>query len=93
MHYLIADGDASLGPGRLDSVQISLLNVDESKINYEMIEMLVHHICSTPEHQLPLGGEEGVCVCVCVCARACESVHIHIYIYIYIIYIHRFIGL
>jgi hypothetical protein len=42
------EGDA----GTLDAVKISLLNVDESKINYEMIEMLVHHICSAPQHQV-----------------------------------------
>ena len=47
------DGPAE-AVGRLDNVQISMLNVDESKINYEMIELLVHHICSAPDHQVPL---------------------------------------
>jgi len=37
---------------RLDNVEISLLNVDESKINYDMIELLVNHICSAPEYQV-----------------------------------------
>ena len=47
------DGPAE-AVGRLDNVQISMLNVDESKINYEMIELLVHQICSAPDHQVPL---------------------------------------
>jgi hypothetical protein len=45
------DGGGGGGGGKLDSVQISMLNVDESKINYELIEMMMHHICSAPEHQ------------------------------------------
>ena len=60
---------------RLDNVEISLLNVDESKINYDMIELLVNHICSAPEYQV------GVYVYMYI---HCIYVYMGIYVYMYI---------
>lgn len=58
-----SDGEGEGGPGedgRLDSVGISMLNVDEARVNYELIELLVAHICAEPSLQLPAGSPAGL---------------------------------